>query len=101
MSILRRLRHENIVRYYGATQEGCKLNIILEYVSGGSIHSLIGKFGPLKEELVAVYTRQIVSGLEYLHRHNVVHRGWSHLLFLPSSLFFRYPQLIRGLFPFF
>lgn len=74
MSILRRLRHENIVRYYGTSREGCKLNIFLEYVPGGSLHSIIQKFGPLNEDLVSVYTRQILSGLHYLHRHNVIHR---------------------------
>jgi serine/threonine protein kinase len=75
MTILRRLNHPNIVRYYGTSREGNQLNIFLEYVPGGSIHSLLQRFGHLTEEVIAVYTRQILTGLEYLHRHKVVHRG--------------------------
>ena len=41
----------------------------MEYVPGGSIASLLRKFGRFEEPLVRVYTRQVLRGLEYLHRH--------------------------------
>jgi mitogen-activated protein kinase kinase kinase ANP1 len=44
------------------------------YVPGGSIRSLLQRFGPLSEPIVRTYTRQILMGLEYLHLHNIVHR---------------------------
>ena len=40
----------------------------MEYVPGGSIASLVHKFGRFEEPLVRVYTRQLLQGLEYLHR---------------------------------
>lgn len=44
------------------------LTIFLEYVPGGSIASLLAKFGSFKESVIKVYTKQILLGLEYLHR---------------------------------
>jgi len=52
------------------------LNIFLEYIAGGSISSLIHKYGKLNENIVRIYTRQILQGLEYLHWNGVVHRGF-------------------------
>ncbi|KAG5534081.1 hypothetical protein RHGRI_022274 [Rhododendron griersonianum] len=50
------------------------LSVYLEYVSGGSIHKLLQEYGPFKEPVIQNYTRQILSGLAYLHGRNTVHR---------------------------
>lgn len=39
-----------------------------------SIASVISNFGALNEKVVRAYTRQILSGLDYLHKHCIVHR---------------------------
>lgn len=44
------------------------LHIFLEYVPGGSIASLLARFGCFRESVIRVYTKQIMAGLEYLHR---------------------------------
>lgn len=75
VSMMRNLLHENIVQYYGTSIEDNHLNIFLEYVPGGSISSLLNKFGGFSESVVRVYTRQILSGLAYLHQHQIIHRG--------------------------
>lgn len=51
-----------------------KLYIYLEYVSGGSIHKLLQEYGRFGELAIRSYTRQILSGLAYLHAKNTVHR---------------------------
>lgn len=56
------------------SQSGGVLSIFLEFASGGSIHSLVQRFGPLDESVVRVYVRQLLLGLEFLHRHGVSHR---------------------------
>lgn len=45
-----------------------------EYVPGGSLSSQLSRFGPLPEQLVALYTRQLLLGLAYLHAQRTVHR---------------------------
>ena len=35
---------------------------------------MLSKFGPFAERVVAVYTRQILEGLAYLHRNQIMHR---------------------------
>lgn len=37
------------------------LYVFLEYVSGGSIHSMLERFGRFSEPLVRVYTRQLLQ----------------------------------------
>eukprot|EP00656_Telonema_subtile_P004160 TRINITY_DN1188_c0_g1_i4.p1 TRINITY_DN1188_c0_g1~~TRINITY_DN1188_c0_g1_i4.p1 ORF type:complete len:291 (-),score=60.56 TRINITY_DN1188_c0_g1_i4:399-1271(-) len=79
-AILSKLRHRNICGYIGskstpgADESSMILNILLEYVPGGSIASLIAQFGQLEEPTVKVYTEQILHGLNYLHTHRVTHR---------------------------
>ncbi|KAM0929301.1 hypothetical protein ACQ4PT_001727 [Festuca glaucescens] len=74
ISLLSRLQHPNIVRYYGSETVDDKLYIYLEYVSGGSIHKLLQEYGQLGEPAIRSYTQQILSGLAYLHAKNTVHR---------------------------
>ncbi|XAR53642.1 Mitogen-activated protein kinase kinase kinase [Bertholletia excelsa] len=74
ISLLSRLRHPNIVQYYGCETVGDKLYIYLEYVSGGSIYKLLQDYGEFGESAIRSYTKQILSGLAYLHGKNTVHR---------------------------
>ena len=48
-------------------------------IGGNTIASLLEKYGKFNENLIRVYTKQIVEGLEYLHIRNTVHRGKLHL----------------------
>ncbi|KAK4785192.1 hypothetical protein SAY86_001881 [Trapa natans] len=74
INMLSQLSHANIVRYYGSEMGEEALSVYLEYVSGGSIHKLLQDYGPFEESTIRKYTRQITSGLAYLHGRNVVHR---------------------------
>ena len=74
VSLMRDLRHPNIVRYLGVDSSDAALAIFLEYVSGGSLRSLLDRFGKLEQAVVRLYSRQILFGLEYLHGHNIAHR---------------------------
>mmetsp|Transcript_7745 Transcript_7745/g.20633 ORF Transcript_7745/g.20633 Transcript_7745/m.20633 type:complete len:601 (-) Transcript_7745:579-2381(-) len=74
VSLLSGLDHPNVVRYVGTMREGASLLIFLEYVPGGSISSLLARFGRLPEAVICVYTRQLLSGLAYLHAQRTVHR---------------------------
>ncbi|KAJ4719478.1 Mitogen-activated protein kinase kinase [Melia azedarach] len=74
VKLLKDLSHPNIVRYLGTVTEEESLNILLEFVPGGSISSLLGKFGPFPEAVMRAYTKQLLLGLEYLHSNGIMHR---------------------------
>ncbi|CAE7361829.1 NPK1 [Symbiodinium sp. KB8] len=71
---LKAMNHPNIVRYIGTERSEDTLSIFLEYVRGGSIRGLLERFGRLDESIIRVYTRQLLLGLEYLHRNGIAHR---------------------------
>ncbi|XP_028790987.1 mitogen-activated protein kinase kinase kinase 1 isoform X2 [Neltuma alba] len=73
ISLLSRFEHENIVRYLGSDKDESKLYIFLELLTKGSLANLYRKYH-LRDSQVSAYTRQILSGLKYLHDCNVVHR---------------------------
>lgn len=50
------------------------MDILLEFVPGGSIRQLLDKFLSFDERLVKLYTRQMLDGLQYLHDKGIVHR---------------------------
>lgn len=88
VDVMRRLHHRHIVTYLGArtSEEGHYLDVFMEFVPGGTLAGMIREFGALEETLCAAYTRQILLGLEYLHRHDIVHRCGINDPFLPLSL---------------
>ena len=76
IQLMRDYAHPNIVGYLGAEvneKEGV-VNIFQEWVPGGSLAHLLGRFGPFKVGAVANYTRQILRGLHFLHSHGIIHR---------------------------
>ena len=68
------MEHENIVRYLGFEKAESSVNVFLEYVSGGSVASMIAKVGKFDEPMVRSLVVQILLGLEYLHERSIIHR---------------------------
>ena len=73
VAILRQLRHPNIVTYLGVDR-GDAFTILLEYVPGGSLESLLAQYGALDDDVARYYMRQATVGLAYLHGKGIVHR---------------------------
>ena len=72
IALMSGLVHENIVRYVGSQRSAQHLHIFLEFVSGGSLASVLKSFGRFSEKLVKLYIKQILAGLDYLHGHSIV-----------------------------
>mmetsp|Transcript_45559 Transcript_45559/g.110874 ORF Transcript_45559/g.110874 Transcript_45559/m.110874 type:complete len:1247 (-) Transcript_45559:103-3843(-) len=74
IELLRSLKHDNIVRYLGAEMDSKTLHIFQEWVPGGSVSSLLAKFGPFSLEVIQSYISQTLTGLAYLHQNHIMHR---------------------------
>lgn len=71
---MQHLDHVNIVQYLGCERKETSISIFLEYISGGSIGSCLRKHGRFEGPVVASLTRQVLSGLSYLHGEGILHR---------------------------
>eukprot|EP01128_Nolandella_sp_AFSM9_P005445 TRINITY_DN2623_c0_g1_i1.p1 TRINITY_DN2623_c0_g1~~TRINITY_DN2623_c0_g1_i1.p1 ORF type:complete len:494 (-),score=74.08 TRINITY_DN2623_c0_g1_i1:115-1407(-) len=69
------LSHPNIVRYISCVVEGPTINIFQEYVSGGSVASILTRFGHIPENIIRKYTYQLLTGLSFLHQNRIIHRA--------------------------
>eukprot|EP01006_Ploeotia_vitrea_P051351 TRINITY_DN67550_c3_g4_i1.p1 TRINITY_DN67550_c3_g4~~TRINITY_DN67550_c3_g4_i1.p1 ORF type:complete len:736 (-),score=20.64 TRINITY_DN67550_c3_g4_i1:277-2424(-) len=79
ITALRSLNHPKIVRYLGLEldegPESTVINILMEFVAGGSIASLLVELQkPFSEKVIQSYTHQILVGLKFLHDNEILHR---------------------------
>lgn len=51
--------------------------LVMEYLIGGDLKSLLGVYGFFDESMAKFYVAEIALALSYLHRHNIIHRGSS------------------------
>ncbi|KAG0475634.1 hypothetical protein HPP92_015320 [Vanilla planifolia] len=70
IEILRTADNPFVVRCHGMYDHAGEIQILLEYMDGGSLegHQISS------ERLLADVARQVLSGLAYLHRQRIVHR---------------------------
>ncbi|KAM6178319.1 mitogen-activated protein kinase kinase kinase 19 [Rhynchocyon petersi] len=88
VDLLKVLKHVNIVAYMGTCLEENIVSIFMEFVPGGSISSIINRFGPLPEMVFCKYTKQILQGVAYLHENCVVHRDikGNNVMLMPTGV---------------
>ncbi|CAH9137486.1 unnamed protein product [Cuscuta epithymum] len=70
IEILRDVDHPNVVKCHGLSDHNSEIQVLLEYMDKGSLE---GTHIP-QEPSLSDLTRQILSGLSYLHRRKIVHR---------------------------
>lgn len=73
IKILKNLHHPNIIKLYDVIHTEKEIFLVLEYVSGGELYSLIEK-GKLHEQDARKYFQQIISAISYCHKRRVAHR---------------------------
>jgi 5'-AMP-activated protein kinase catalytic alpha subunit len=73
ISILRLVRHPNIVQLFEVMATKAKIYFVMEYVRGGELFNKVAK-GRLKEEVARRYFQQLISAVSFCHARGVFHR---------------------------
>ncbi|EDQ92625.1 uncharacterized protein MONBRDRAFT_30993 [Monosiga brevicollis MX1] len=74
IQILKLFRHPHIIRLYQVVTSPSDIFMIMEHVSGGELFNYILRRRLLPEDEARRFFQQIISGVDYCHRHMVVHR---------------------------
>ena len=72
--LLASLNHPNIVTIMTAEKQENVFFIVMEYVPGETLESMVARTGPLDIPLALDYTSQICNALDHAHHHGVLHR---------------------------
>lgn len=73
ISVMRLVRHPNVVELYEVMASKTKIFIVMEYARGGELFHKIAK-GKLKTDVARRYFQQLVSAVDYCHSRGVYHR---------------------------
>ncbi|KAK9103241.1 hypothetical protein Sjap_020495 [Stephania japonica] len=73
-NILISVRNPFVVRFFYSFTCRENLYLVMEYLNGGDLYSLLSNLGCLEEDMARVYIAELVLALEYLHSLNVIHR---------------------------
>ena len=76
VSILTRLDHPNIVKYYETYVDEKYIYLVMEYIDGGELFDKIAQQENqvFSEEMAAAFMRKLFSALNHMHAQGVVHR---------------------------
>eukprot|EP01126_Amoeba_proteus_P039071 TRINITY_DN4102_c0_g1_i24.p1 TRINITY_DN4102_c0_g1~~TRINITY_DN4102_c0_g1_i24.p1 ORF type:complete len:465 (-),score=115.06 TRINITY_DN4102_c0_g1_i24:183-1577(-) len=74
--IVRNLKHPNIIKYYGFFYDASRqeVNLVMQLVPGVSVGDLTIYSNGLSEELASHILHSLLTGLNYLHQFNIIHR---------------------------
>ncbi|XP_049779795.1 serine/threonine-protein kinase Nek8 [Schistocerca cancellata] len=75
VQVLSMLHHPNIIRYLGSFEREGILMIEMEYADGGTLAQMLSqRTVHLNEREIILLFQQIVSAIQYMHHHNILHR---------------------------
>jgi len=74
ISLLKELRHPNIVRLYDVVHTERKLTLVFEYLDQDLKKYLDVCEGGLDSQIVKAFLFQLLTGVAYCHHHRVLHR---------------------------
>lgn len=74
ISIMKMVKHKNIVHMIEVLASKTKIFIVLELVTGGELFDKIVQVGKLNEEQARFYFQQLIDGVEYCHKLGICHR---------------------------
>ncbi|XAR67823.1 Non-specific serine/threonine protein kinase [Bertholletia excelsa] len=73
ISVMRLVRHPNVVELKEVLATKTKIFFVMEYVKGGELFAKVAK-GRLKEDIARKYFQQLISAIDFCHSRGVSHR---------------------------
>lgn len=73
-NLLAEIESEFVVKLHYSFQDEEFLYLIMEYMAGGDMMTLLCSKGILTEEEARFYIAETVLAIESIHRHNYIHR---------------------------
>ncbi|MCD9644369.1 CBL-interacting protein kinase 2 [Datura stramonium] len=73
ISVMRLVRHSNIVQLYEVMASKKKIYCVMEYVKGGELFNKVSK-GKLKEDVARKCFQQLICAIDFCHSRGVYHR---------------------------
>ncbi|KAJ6855986.1 CBL-interacting protein kinase [Populus alba x Populus x berolinensis] len=73
ISVMRLVRHPNIIQLYEVLATKSKIYFVLEYAKGGELFNKVAK-GRLKEDVARKYFQQLINAVDFCHSRGVYHR---------------------------
>ena len=73
-NLMKKLNHPNITRILELFEDKEYILIIMEYINGGNLFSFLKKRRKVSEKTAKFLFKQIILGIKYMHKQNIVHR---------------------------
>ena len=74
VAILKKLNHNNVVKFYGYSETNNQLLIKMEYIKYGTLSKWMKGKQKIKEEEASVILSKVLSAVEYMHSMHICHR---------------------------
>ncbi|KAG8239692.1 hypothetical protein J437_LFUL019295 [Ladona fulva] len=74
-NVMKKLDHPHVVKFYGVLQSPSSVSIVLEYMEGGSLLSVLKtRKSNIPCTQLLKFCSEVCSGMDYLHSENTIHR---------------------------
>uniref|UniRef100_A0A8C9SS92 LIM domain kinase 2 n=1 Tax=Scleropages formosus TaxID=113540 RepID=A0A8C9SS92_SCLFO len=74
VKVMRSLDHPHVLKFIGVLYKDKRLNLITEFIEGGTLKDFIRDMDPFPWEQRVSFAKSISSGMAYLHSRSIIHR---------------------------
>uniref|UniRef100_A0A3B3QPD1 LIM domain kinase 2 n=1 Tax=Paramormyrops kingsleyae TaxID=1676925 RepID=A0A3B3QPD1_9TELE len=74
VKVMRSLEHPHVLKFIGVLYKDKKLNLITEFIEGGTLKDFIRDMDPFPWQQRVSFAKGIASGMAYLHSRSIIHR---------------------------
>jgi hypothetical protein len=86
ITLQKRLRHPNLVRFIDSGHDGNVDYMVHEFIDGGDVKTLLQKEGVIPYDIAAAIIVELSKGVQYLHDQGIIHRDIKPANILISSV---------------